>query len=106
MVGLSVLGALHRRHVGDYPGSHDRGCFIGGSATSFMVLMVVYGVIQMLEGYVLVPKMFSEAVNLHPIAIIAAVLIFVGLMGLLGRVLCHSAGDTVQSSALCLSARA
>jgi len=45
---------------------------------------VVYGVIQALDGNVLVPLLFSEAVNLHPISIIIAVLIFGTLWGFWG----------------------
>jgi len=41
-------------------------------------------VIQALDGNVLVPLLFSEAVNLHPIAIILAVLVFGGLWGFWG----------------------
>jgi len=38
----------------------------------------------MLDGNVLVPVIFSEAVNLHPVAIISAVLVFGGIWGLAG----------------------
>ena len=47
-------------------------------------LMVAYGIIQLLDGNVLVPILFSEAVNLHPVSIIVAVLIFGGLWGVWG----------------------
>jgi len=47
-------------------------------------LIVTYGVIQALDGNVLVPLLFSEVVNLHPIAIILAVLVFGGLWGFWG----------------------
>lgn len=47
-------------------------------------LIVSYGVIQALDGNVLVPLLFSEVVNLHPIAIIIAVLVFGGLWGFWG----------------------
>ena len=43
-----------------------------------------YGIIQALDGNVLVPLLFSEAVNLHPVAIICAVLLFGGLWGFWG----------------------
>jgi len=43
-----------------------------------------YGIIQALDGNVLVPLLFSEAVNLHPIAIIVAVLFFGGIWGVWG----------------------
>jgi putative permease len=45
---------------------------------------VAYGVLQLVDGNVLVPVIFSEAVNLHPVAIIAAVLVFGGIWGLAG----------------------
>lgn len=55
-----------------------------GATSEFAYLMVVYGVIQVLDGNVLVPLLFSEAVNLHPVAIIAAVVVFGGIWGLWG----------------------
>lgn len=58
--------------------------FQWGWSSEFMWLMVVYGIIQMLDGNVLVPLLFSEAVNLHPIAIILSVLVFGGIWGFWG----------------------
>ncbi len=58
--------------------------FQWGWGTDFAVLMVVYAVIQALDGNVLVPLLFSEVVNLHPIAIIVSVLVFGGLWGFWG----------------------
>ncbi|MCF6776460.1 AI-2E family transporter [Thiotrichales bacterium 19X7-9] len=55
----------------------------GISATLFYVLLV-YFIIQALDGNLLVPLLFSEAVNLHPIAVIAAVLFFGGIWGFWG----------------------
>ena len=46
--------------------------------------MIAYGIIQALDGNVLVPILFSEAVNLHPVAIIIAVLFFGGIWGFWG----------------------
>lgn len=54
---------------------------IGGE---FYTVVIAYGVLQLLDGNVLVPVIFSEAVNLHPVAIIAAVLVFGGIWGLAG----------------------
>jgi putative permease len=48
------------------------------------LLMIVYGVIQFLDGNVLVPLLFSEVVDLHPITIIVAILAFGGLWGIWG----------------------
>ncbi|WP_330925543.1 AI-2E family transporter [Candidatus Sororendozoicomonas aggregata] len=58
--------------------------FQWGFSNDFMVLMVVYGIIQALDGNVLVPLLFSETVNLHPVAIIIAILVFGGLWGFWG----------------------
>lgn len=58
--------------------------FQWGLTPDFYYLLVVYGIIQALDGNVLVPLLFSEAVNLHPVAIILAVLVFGGFWGLWG----------------------
>jgi putative permease len=55
-----------------------------GIGSEFYVTIIGYGVLQLLDGNVLVPVIFSEAVNLHPVAILSAVLIFGGLWGLAG----------------------
>ena len=55
-----------------------------GWSMQTLYVATAYTVIQFLDGNVLVPVLFSEVVNLHPIAIIAAVLIFGGLWGVWG----------------------
>lgn len=50
----------------------------------FFYLMLVYSVIQVIDGYVIVPLLFSGVVNLHPVAIIVAVLFFGGIWGFWG----------------------
>lgn len=55
-----------------------------GLGSEFWYIMVIYGVIQTLDGNLLVPILFSEAVSLHPLYIIIAVLVFGGLWGLWG----------------------
>ncbi len=55
----------------------------GWSVESWYILFA-YGVIQALDGNVLVPLLFSEVVNLHPVAIIIAILVFGGLWGFWG----------------------
>ncbi len=47
-------------------------------------LAAAYFVIQALDGNLLVPLLFSEVVNLHPVAIIVAILFFGGLWGFWG----------------------
>ncbi|WP_196138181.1 AI-2E family transporter [Aliikangiella sp. G2MR2-5] len=55
-----------------------------GPSETFVYLLVTYLVIQALDGNILVPLLFSEANNLHPVAIIAAVLFFGGIWGFWG----------------------
>ena len=58
--------------------------FQWGWGADFGWLMFAYGVLQALDGYLLVPLLFSEVVNLHPVAIIIAILVFGGLWGFWG----------------------
>ncbi|MDW7710400.1 MAG: AI-2E family transporter [Deferrisomatales bacterium] len=60
------------------------GFFQWGWSAELGYLTITYLVIQALDGNLLVPWLFSEAVNLHPIAIIVAVLLFGGLWGFWG----------------------
>jgi len=55
-----------------------------GPGSMFVYVLAAYGVIQFLDGNVLVPLLFSEVVNLHPVAIITAVLVFGGVWGVWG----------------------
>ena len=56
----------------------------GLSGDDFMYIVIAYSIIQALDGVVLVPVLFSEAVNLHAVAIIIAILFFGGLWGFWG----------------------
>jgi len=47
-------------------------------------VILAYGIIQLLDGNVLAPLLLSEVTNLHPIAIIAAILLFGGIWGFWG----------------------
>lgn len=55
-----------------------------GLSWDFGWIMLAYAIIQALDGNVLVPLLFSEAVDLHPVAIIVAVLAFGGIWGFWG----------------------
>ena len=55
-----------------------------GFTTEFGWLMAIYAFIQFLDGNLLVPLLFSEVVNLHPVAIIVAVVFFGSLWGVWG----------------------
>jgi putative permease len=56
----------------------------GWGSDQFVYVAIAYAVIQALDGVLLVPILFSEAVNLHAIAIIVAILFFGGLWGFWG----------------------
>ncbi len=60
------------------------GYFQWGWTSEFAWITVAYLIIQALDGNALVPWLFSEAVNLHPIAIIVAILVFGGIWGFWG----------------------
>lgn len=60
------------------------GFFQWGFVPKLGYLLIVYQIIQILDGNVLVPLLFSEVVNLHPLAIIVSVLFFGGLFGFWG----------------------
>lgn len=58
--------------------------FEWGVTDDFWYLILAYAIIQALDGVVLVPLLFSEVVNLHPVAIIVAILFFGGFWGFWG----------------------
>ncbi|MEE2025220.1 MULTISPECIES: AI-2E family transporter [Alkalimonas] len=58
--------------------------FQWGFSPQFGYLMLAYGVIQALDGNLLVPVLFSEVIDLHPVYIIVAVLFFGGMFGFWG----------------------
>jgi putative permease len=83
LVGLSVLVPYIGAAVVTLPVALVA-YFQWGWSSEFAYLMVAYTIIQALDGNVLVPLLFSEVVNLHPVAIIVAILVFGGLWGFWG----------------------
>ncbi len=55
-----------------------------GWNSEFMSVVIAYAVIQLLDGNLLAPLLLSEVVNLHPVAVITAILFFGGFWGLWG----------------------
>jgi len=51
------------------------------------MVLIVFGIGQVLEGYVLVPKLVGGKIGLHPVAVIFAILAFGQLFGFLGVLL-------------------
>ena len=83
LVGISVLVPYIGAAVVTVPVAFVA-YFQFGWGSEFALVMIVYGIIQALDGNVLVPLLFSEVVNLHPVAIIVSVLFFGGLWGFWG----------------------
>jgi putative permease len=83
LVGLSVLVPYVGATVVTLPVMLVA-LFQFGFSSEFGYVMLAYGIIQALDGNVIVPLLFSEAVNLHPVVIIIAVIFFGGLWGFWG----------------------
>ena len=83
LVGLSVLIPYIGMVIATIPVA-----LIGlgqyGFSSTFFYMFLVYLIIQALDGNLLVPLLYSEALSLHPVAVIAAVLIFGGIWGFWG----------------------
>ncbi|MDD5036059.1 MAG: AI-2E family transporter [Methylococcaceae bacterium] len=58
--------------------------FQWGVNDDFWYLVLAYCIIQTVDGVVLIPLLFSEVVNLHPVAIMMAILFFGGIWGFWG----------------------
>jgi len=71
--------------------------FQWGMTDATMYALIAYGVVQLLDANVLIPWMFSEVVNLHPIAIVVGILVFGNLWGVLGVFIAIPMAALVQS---------
>lgn len=87
LVGLSVVIPYIGAVVATIPvilvGYFQWG-FAGGFTGEFALMFYSYLFVQFVDGNIIVPLLFSEAVNLHPIAIIVAILFFGSLWGFWG----------------------
>ncbi|MCH4564217.1 MULTISPECIES: AI-2E family transporter [Halomonas] len=83
LVGFSVLVPYIGAAVATLPVAAVAG-FHFGMTDEFLYVVLAYGVIQALDGNVLSPILFSEAVNIHPVSIILAILFFGGIWGFWG----------------------
>lgn len=61
--------------------------FSGGGVVTFIIVLVMYIVIQQLENHILVPKVMQRAVGLNPIVSIIAILVGARIGGVLGVIL-------------------
>ena len=83
MVGFSVLIPFLGAIIATIP-VMIVGFFEFGISFEFWMLFLSYTILQMLDGNVLVPVLFSDAVKLHPFFIILAVFVFGGIFGFWG----------------------
>lgn len=58
-----------------------------GLTMPFFVVLGVYGVGQLLESYVLTPRLVGERIGLSPVAVIVALMVFSALFGFVGMLL-------------------
>ena len=86
MVGLSVLVPLFGAIIVTIP-VVAIGLFQYGLDTTFFIFLGSYLVIQTLDGNFLFPLLLGREVNLHPVLIILAILIFGGIWGFWGLLL-------------------
>jgi len=79
--------------------------FQWGTADMTIYAVLAYAVIQLIDANVVIPWLFSEVVNLHPIAIIVAVLFFGSLWGILGVFIAIPMAALVQSVLIIIAER-
>mgnify|MGYP001160710809 FL=1 len=60
------------------------GYFQWGTSSEFWYIILAHIIIQILDGNVVVPVLFSDAVNLHPLAILISILFFGTIWGIWG----------------------
>ena len=71
--------------------------FQWGLSAEFVWALIAYSIIQLLDGNLLAPLLLSGVVNLHPVAIISAVLVFGGLWGFWGLIFAVPLATLVQA---------
>jgi putative permease len=60
------------------------GFYQWGISADFVYALIAYSILQLLDGNLLAPLLLSEVVNLHPVAVISAVLVFGSIWGIWG----------------------
>jgi putative permease len=80
--------------------------FQWGWADMAMYSVLAYAIIQLIDANIVIPWLFSEVVNLHPVAIIVAVLVFGSFWGILGVFFAIPLAALVQSVLVIITERA
>jgi len=87
--------------------------FVGAAVVTFPVILLsffqwgwtdtmaysvlAYAVVQTIDANIVIPWLFSEIVNLHPIAIVVGILVFGGMWGILGVIIAIPMAALVKS---------
>jgi len=111
-IGLSVIGVKSAIPLGVFTGLVGFIPYVGflisftlscmatilqfGPSNAFIAVLVLYGVGQLLEGFVLTPRLVGERIGLHPVAVLFALMLFGQLFGFFGILLAF------PMSAICL----
>jgi predicted PurR-regulated permease PerM len=66
-----------------------------GFGAELIVVLVIFGIGQVLEGFFLTPRLVGERIGLHPVAVLFALLIFAKLFGFFGVLLALPASAIV-----------
>jgi predicted PurR-regulated permease PerM len=69
---------------------------------ALLMVAVVYGLGQMLEGFVLTPRLVGERIGLHPLAVILALMAFGQLLGFVGVLVALPASAVLLVALRCL----
>jgi len=80
--------------------------FQWGWSDMAMYSVLAYAIIQLIDANIVIPWLFSEIVNLHPIAIIVAVLVFGSFWGIIGVFFAIPLAALVQSVLVIIAERA
>jgi putative permease len=73
------------------------GYFQFGWEAAFLYILIAYLIIQFVDGNLLAPLLLSGVVNLHPVAVIVALLVFGGVWGFWGVFFAIPLATLVQS---------
>ena len=57
---------------------------VAGPAKALVMVLVVYGIGQLVESFILTPRLVGERIGLHPLAVIFSLMVFGQLLGFVG----------------------
>jgi predicted PurR-regulated permease PerM len=67
-----------------------------GFTAHILFIVLLYGIGQLLEGFILTPRLVGESIGLHPITVLIALIIFGQLLGFIGMLFALPLAGLVQ----------